>query len=186
MPLASRCGKRLDCVIRNRFVGFSGINACKCGEVVVKAAKVQKPLFYASPEAIVEAAAARQAVGSVASLSNSNKPCGSGSFSSSSSLSSVGLIGGSKASSRAKLIPFTSVSGRLGANCGCGKTSESLQVRDLLTSNVEGKVVPRYLIHRDPVHYISHYILHYIGSFALHRIKQSFHQFNKLLFGLVC
>lgn len=145
-------------------LGFLGVNACKCGEIVVKAAKVQKPLLYASPEAINEAAAAREAVGrlsvgtdqwqlksmtsfpkpyaseSSAFSSSSSSSSGGGSFSSSSSSSSVELIGGSKAYS-----PFKPVSGRVTSNCGCGKTSGSLQVRDLLSSNIEGKVVPRYV-----------------------------------------
>lgn len=124
----------------------------------MKAAKVQKPLLYASPEAINEAAAAREAVGrlgtdrwqseSVASFpkykpyaSETFSSIGGGSSSFSSSSSSVGLVGGLKAYS-----PFNPVSGRVTSSCGCGKTSESLQVRDLLSSKIEGKVVPRYVI----------------------------------------
>jgi len=148
-----------------------GINACKCGEIVVKAAKVQKPLFYASPEAINEAAVAREAVGrlsvgtdrwqsgsvtsppkykpytsgsSSSSSSSSTTTSSSSSSSSSSSFSSsVGTIGGSIGRSNA-YSPYNSVSGKVTSNCGCGKTSESLEVRDLLASNIQGKVVPRY------------------------------------------
>ncbi|XP_071641920.1 uncharacterized protein [Temnothorax longispinosus] len=129
-----------------------GINACKCGEIVVKAAKVQKPLLYASPEAINEAAVAREAVGrlsvesfpkykSYASGGTFSGSSSGSSFSSSSSSSSVGvlggLIGGSKAYSLFSPDKVTS-------SCGCGKTSESLQIRDILSSNVEGKVVPSF------------------------------------------
>ncbi|XP_011874793.1 PREDICTED: uncharacterized protein LOC105565862 [Vollenhovia emeryi] len=146
-----------------------GTNACNCGEVVVKAAKVQKPLFYASPEAINEAAVAREAVGrlsvgmggwqteSVPSFTT--RPCDSGAFSSSSSSSSSsGSFSSSSSSSSSSSVgfrggligrkaysPFRPVaSGRVASNCGCDKTSESLQVRDLLSSNVEGKVVPSF------------------------------------------
>lgn len=148
-------------------LGFLGVNACKCGEIVVKAAKVQKPLLFASPEAINEAAAAREAVGRLGtdqwqsesvpsfpkykpygseafSSSSSSSSIGSGFSSSSSSSSSVGLIAGSRTYS-----PFNSISGKVTSSCGCGKTSGSLQVRDLLSSKIEGKVVPRYVIHFD-------------------------------------
>ncbi|KYN03537.1 hypothetical protein ALC62_05664 [Cyphomyrmex costatus] len=130
----------------------SGINACKCGEIVVKSAKVRKPLFYASPEAINEAAAAREAVGrlSVGSgpwQSESKSYTTSGAFSSSSSSSSSrsSSSGGSLGVGNARSLPFNFVSDRVTSSCGCGKgTSESLEVRDLLSSNVEGKVVPSF------------------------------------------
>lgn len=124
---------------------------------MVKAAKVQKPLFYASPEAINEAAVARQvgrlsvgsgsgAFSSSSSISSSSgSSFSSSSSASSSSSSSVGVLGGLIGRSKA-YSTFNSVPGKVTSSCGCGKTSESLQVRDLLSSNVEGKVVPRYLI----------------------------------------
>lgn len=124
----------------------------------MKAAKVRKPLLYASPEAINEAAVARAAVGrlpvSSGTFSSSSSSSSSGSSftssSSASSSSSVGLIGGLIGRSKA-YSPFKylgRVPGKVTSSCGCGKTSESLQVHDLLSSNVEGKVVPRYILIR--------------------------------------
>jgi hypothetical protein len=139
---------------------------------VVKAAKVQKPLFYASPEVINQAAAAREAgrlstgtacenvlsfpkydhyasgtYSSAGSSSSSSSSSSSASSSSSSSVSSIDnfnkLIGNS-------YYPFYPTSDRLisDSDCGCGKksSSESLEIHDLLSHNVQGKVVPRYFI----------------------------------------
>ncbi|EZA47588.1 hypothetical protein X777_15655 [Ooceraea biroi] len=149
----------------------SGINPCRCGEVVVKAAKVQKPLFYASPEAINQAAAAREigmrrfsagpVCGNVVSFPKYNRytsgtyststSSGSSSASSgsiSSSASSVGSFGepfGGSNGFRYSFYPSTS-NRLIDSGCGCGKksTSESLETRDLLSHNIHGKVVPSF------------------------------------------
>ncbi|KAL0122415.1 hypothetical protein PUN28_007264 [Cardiocondyla obscurior] len=134
-----------------------GVNACKCNEVMVKAAKKQKPLYFATPEAINEAAVAREAVGrlslgtnrqsgSVTSFPNYKAQASrtfsssSGSFSSSSSAGRVGgLIGRSQA-----YLPYNFAADKVTSSCGCGKQSQSLRARDLLSSNVEGKIVPSF------------------------------------------
>ncbi|XP_012215838.2 uncharacterized protein [Linepithema humile] len=140
----------------------SGVNACKCGEVVVKAAKVQKPLLYASPEAINEAAKARAGLSrynvyqgcgagkSSSSSSSSNtgyKSISSSSSSSASAISSIGIQGGLSSGSSRLQSPLYSVSGRQtvsDSGCGCGKKSGSLAVHDLLSSDTHGAVVPNF------------------------------------------
>ncbi|XP_072755735.1 uncharacterized protein [Anoplolepis gracilipes] len=111
----------------------SGTNACKSENIVVKAVKVQKPLVYASPQAINEAAIAR-------SNSKSKYTSSSSSSCSSSSVGFLGkLIGGSYSS-------FKPVSGGSSSNsgCGCGKKSEPLEVRDLLFTDPNKQIVPSF------------------------------------------
>ncbi|XP_029169245.1 putative GPI-anchored protein pfl2 [Nylanderia fulva] len=142
-----------------------GTNACKCNEIVVKAAKVQKPLVYASPEAINEAALVREAAGrlSLGSKSHSNvisgcSPQNSGiistsssssssssnrySTSSSSASSSVGLLGG-LIGGYSPLNPILNGASS-GSGCGCGKKSEPLETSDLLSSNTDKQIVPSF------------------------------------------
>jgi len=143
---------------------------------VVKAAKMQKPLFYASPEAINQAAAAREAgrlsagtacenmlsfpkynhyatgiynSASISSSSSSSSSSNSASSSSSSSVSSIDNL--NKLIDRDSNYYFfypTADRLTLDSGCECGKksSSESLEIHDLLSHNIQGKVVPRYFI----------------------------------------
>jgi len=150
---------------------------------VVKAAKVQKPLFYASPEVINQAAAAREAgrlstgtacenilsfpkynhyTSGTYSSADSSSSSSSSSTTSSSSSSSVSSIDNFNKLINNDYYPFHPTSNRLTSDsgCGCGKksSSESLEIHDLLSHNVQGKVVPRYFI----LFYIIFYIILFI------------------------
>lgn len=134
----------------------------------MKAAKVQKPLYHATPEAINEAATAREVAELVSTktfpervvpfpqYSQTSKLYGIGggighsssssSSSSKSSSSSINLLGGSIGGGLSSFYPFLKTS-TYDSGCGCGSKSKmSLELDDLLSSNTQGKVVPRYLV----------------------------------------
>lgn len=132
---------------------------------MVKAARVEKPLYRASAEAINEAAVAREVAqrlsigtvpGGVASFPTySSYGDASGSIShsssSSSSLSSVGLLGkliGGSGHHQGHHYNLHGLSS--GTGCGCGRKS-TLRAHDILSHNTHGKIVPRY-IHVTPIY----------------------------------
>lgn len=136
---------------------------------MVKAAKVQKPLYYATPEAINEAATAREVAqlmssktfpGNVAPFpqysqtnglygvgSDASHSSSSSSYSSSaSSSSSADLFGGSVKGDFSRFYPFSQRHTH-NSGCGCGSKSKvSLELSEPLLSNTQRKVAPRYLI----------------------------------------
>ncbi|XP_011136203.1 uncharacterized protein LOC105181254 [Harpegnathos saltator] len=146
----------------------SGTNSCKCGDVVVKAARVPKPLYQATPEAINEAATARKVAqlisaktypGSAVSFSPSSQTrrsydirsgishsssSSSSSSSSAGSSSSVNLLRGPIDGGLGSVYPYSQRS-TYNPGCGCGSQSKmSLELNDLLSSDTEGQVVPRF------------------------------------------
>lgn len=133
---------------------------------MVKAAKVQKQLVFASPEVINAAAAARKqagsfSVGTGSAAHNANSGYVSHAnrvISTSSSLSSSGPPLVSSTGIFGKLVsgnssPFYSVSSvSSGSGCGCGKKPEPLEARDLLSPDPNKQIVPRYFICHSFIH----------------------------------
>ncbi|XP_014469798.1 PREDICTED: uncharacterized protein LOC106741898 [Dinoponera quadriceps] len=138
----------------------SGTNPCKCEDVVVKAAKVQKPLYHATPEAINEAAAVRESgstttfPGNVVPFSQysqtsrlygvssgiSHSSSSSSSSSSASSSSTVNFLGGSVGRDLSSFDPFAR---KYESGCGCGSKSK-VELNSLLSSNTQAQIVPRF------------------------------------------
>ncbi|XP_076394340.1 uncharacterized protein LOC100875510 [Megachile rotundata] len=131
-----------------------GKNPCTCSDVVVKATKLPKPMFYASPQQINNAAATRLTITASASqngysesqsssnsgtqsTSNSNA-CGSGSSTSSDSSGTLVVYDNDASASE------TNADNQSG--CGCSssnqKVVESLDIDNSQSSN--GEIVPSF------------------------------------------
>ncbi|KAG7199993.1 hypothetical protein KM043_014417 [Ampulex compressa] len=143
-----------------------GTDACTCSQVLVKAVKLPKPLLYASPRTINEAAQARALTGKLQTgggfgVSSPAQTTSSksgifgfgGSFGSSSSSSSSASASGTFGYLTSGLSPVKShdqhyypgpSTTTATSACGCGKKTASLGLGQLLSLNGYSKVAPSF------------------------------------------
>lgn len=143
-----------------------GKNPCTCSDVVVKAAQLPKPTYYASPQQISDAAAARHSISMSTSQSssssnvqinsNSNAYSSSGSSSDSNSethgnSNSNSCSSSSSSDTSGSIVIYdngatsSDTATQSQSGCGCSKQNiETLEIDDSQSSN--GEIVPRYLV----------------------------------------